>query len=44
MRKCSSHKPALVRYFPLVVFWIVRAWDLYRLYEKVEALVEVIIG
>ncbi|WP_275531984.1 hypothetical protein [Ensifer aridi] len=40
MRSRYSHKPALVRYVPLAIRWVKRAWDLYRLYELVEALVD----
>lgn len=41
MRIYTSHKPVLVRYFPLVVRWTNRAWVLYRLYKMIEALAEV---
>lgn len=41
MRTFTSHKPVLVRYFPLVVRWINRAWALYRLCKMIEALAEV---
>lgn len=40
MGSTSSHKPDLIRYFRLAIRWIKRAWDLYRVYELIEALVE----
>lgn len=43
MRSCNSRKPALVRYVRPAIRWIKRAWDLYRLYEMVEALVDAVI-
>lgn len=42
MRTSISQKPALVRYVRLVVRWIGKAWAIYRLYEMVMALVDVV--
>lgn len=40
MRKSTSHKPDLARYFRLAVRWAKRAWDLYRFVDLVWSLVE----
>ncbi|AYD02698.1 hypothetical protein NCHU2750_33130 [Neorhizobium sp. NCHU2750] len=42
MRTSTSHKPALVRYFPLVIKWIDRAWAVYRFIDRMMALAEVV--
>ena len=43
MRTVISHRPALVRYFLLCARWVHRAWVLYRWYERLESLAEVVL-
>ncbi|MDF2809234.1 MAG: hypothetical protein K0S56_265 [Microvirga sp.] len=42
MRKTTPRKPALVDYLHLCLTWANRAWVLYRLYERLEPLAEVV--
>lgn len=42
MRKNISQEPALARYIPLVTLWVKRAWLLYRFFELLEHLANVV--
>lgn len=42
MRNCTPREPTLVRYLHLCLVWGHRAWVLYRLYERVETLAEIV--
>ncbi len=42
MGTATSHKPDLVRYFHRLGRWAKWAWDLYRLFDLMRALAEVV--